>query len=85
MTDALRLFVRGAAIVTLVAMNTRQLAAGRVGAASCVGFLISWLWWINSSKDRPQFRGASIVYALGAGVGTALGFWLAEWLGRATG
>lgn len=80
--EALRLFLRGVAMVTLVAMNTRQIAAGRIGAATCVGFLISWLWWVNSSKDRPQFRGAGIVYASGAAVGTASGYFIAEWLAR---
>jgi hypothetical protein len=70
------------AMVTLVAMNTRQIAAGRIGWATLGGFLISWLWWTNSAKDRPDFRGAGIVYGLGAGVGTALGFYIAEWLGK---
>lgn len=72
-----RVFVRGVAMVTLVACNTRQIAAGHLIGAVGVGFLISWLWWSNSSKDRPQVRGAGIVYGIGAACGTALGYLIA--------
>lgn len=64
-------------MVTLVAMNTRQISTGHIGAACGVGFLISWLWWSNSSKDRPQVRGAGLAYAAGAACGTALGYLIA--------
>lgn len=77
----LRLFLRGMAMVTLVACNTRQISKGHIGAATVVGFCISWLWWSNSSKDRPQFRGAGPTYAAGAAAGTFLGFFIAEYLG----
>jgi len=78
-------------MVTLVACNTRQIAAGHMGGAVVVGFLISWLWWSNSSKDRPQVKGAGLMYAAGAACGTALGYAiagllsgaaLADWWGR---
>ena len=67
-------------MVTLVACNTRQIAAGHLSGAVAVGFLISWLWWSNSSKDRPQVPGAAITYALGAACGTAVGYLIAELL-----
>ena len=78
----LRIFVRGLAMVTLVACNTRQIASGHINGAVVVAVLISWLWWSNSSKDRPQERGAGLVYGIGAGCGTALGYFIAGWLGR---
>lgn len=80
MTIYWRVFLRGLAMVTLVAMNTRQISTGHIEAACGVGFLISWLWWSNSSKDRPQVKGAGLVYALGASCGTALGYVIAGWL-----
>lgn len=80
-TDLARVFVRGFAMVTLVACNTRQIAAGHIGGAIVVGFLISWLWWSNSAKDRPQVKGAAIGYGLGAACGTLAGYLIAEWLG----
>lgn len=64
-------------MVTLVACNTRQIAAGHISGAVVVGFLISWLWWSNSSKDRPQVPGAAISYGLGAACGTAVGYTVA--------
>jgi hypothetical protein len=71
-----RLFARGFIMVALVSANTRQIAAGRYSSAFIVGGLISLVWWSNSSKDRPDFRGAGAVYALGAATGTVLGMFL---------
>lgn len=72
-----RVFLRGLAMVTLVSCNTRQIASGHLSGAIGVAVLISWLWWSNSSKDRPQGRGMGFVYGLGAGCGTALGYFIA--------
>jgi hypothetical protein len=72
-----RIFLRGLAMVTLVSCNTRQLAAGHLSGAVVVGFLISWLWWQNSARTRPDVRGGGIAYALGAACGTALGYTIA--------
>jgi hypothetical protein len=74
------MFLRGCLQVSLVAMNTRQLAKGHIGPAMVVGFLISALWWANSSKDRPAGAGVGCAYALGAACGTGLGYLIAEWL-----
>lgn len=76
-----RIFGRALILVTLVACNTRQLAAGHLGGAASVGFLISLLWWSNSSKDRPHVPYAGIAYGAGGGCGTILGFYLASLIG----
>jgi hypothetical protein len=72
----LSLLGRGYVMVTLVSLNTIQVAHGRHVAAVGVGFLISLVWWSNSSKKREDVRGAGIVYALGAALGTLTGMWL---------
>ena len=77
MKDYGRIFLRGLAMVTLVATNTRQIATGHIHGAIGVGFLISWLWWANSSKGRPDVKGGGIVYGVGAACGTALGYLIA--------
>ncbi len=70
------LFLRGWLMVSLVALNTVQISHGRYVSAAVVGFCISWLWWANSSKGRCDARGAGIVYALGAALGTLTGIWI---------
>lgn len=81
MTPYLAVFGRGWLMVTLVAMNTRQIATGHLSGAVVVGFLISWVWWANSSAKRPDMRGGGIAYGLGAACGTATGYLLASWWG----
>jgi hypothetical protein len=76
----LRTAARGFAMVTLVSMNTRQLSTGHIGAAVVIGFLISLLWYQNSSKDRDNRPLAGVAYAVGAALGTWVGFTLAGWL-----
>lgn len=85
----LRVFIRGLAMVALVACNTRQIASGHIVGAAGVGFLISWLWWSNSSKNRPDARGVGVAYAAGAACGTVAGYlaagqlaMFAEWVTR---
>jgi hypothetical protein len=70
------LFLRGWLMVSLVALNTIQIAHGRTGQAVAVGFCISWLWWTNSSKERCDAKGAGLVYAAGAALGTLTGIWI---------
>jgi hypothetical protein len=71
-----RTFMRGFVLVTLVSMNTRQVASGRYLGAFIVGGLISLVWWSNSSAKRESFTGAGALYAFGAACGTVLGIWL---------
>jgi hypothetical protein len=73
----LRVYLRGLAMVTLVSCNTKQIASGHLSGAIGVGFLISLLWWTNSSKERPEGRWAGLAYACGAACGTALGYGIA--------
>jgi hypothetical protein len=69
-------FLRGFLLVTLVSLNTRQVAGGRYVSAFLVGGLISAVWWSNSSAKREQFTGAGALYAFGAACGTVLGMYL---------
>lgn len=74
----LRILGRGWLLVSLVSMNTVHLAQGHMGPAAAGGFLISWTWWQNSSKDREQAPHAGLVYGVGAGLGTLTGGTLAR-------
>lgn len=68
-------------MVTLVSLNTVQIAHGRMPSAVLVGFCISYLWWTNSSKHRCDAKGAGAVYALGAAAGTLTGMWIGKYWG----
>ena len=70
------LFLRGWLMVSLVSLNGIQLVRERYVSAAIVGFCISFLWWTNSSKHRPDSKWAGTVYALGAAVGTLTGMWI---------
>jgi hypothetical protein len=69
-------FLRGWLMVSLVALNTVQIAHGRTLHAMVVGFCISYLWWGNSSRYRSEARWAGVVYATGAALGTLTGIWI---------
>jgi hypothetical protein len=71
-----RVFLRGFLLVTLVALNTRQIASGNYLGAFTVGGMISIVWWSNSSKTREDVTGAGLAYAFGAACGTVFGMWL---------
>jgi hypothetical protein len=73
----LRLASRGFCIVTLTAMNVRQIAAGHYGPAMVIGFLISVVWWFNARNAAHSAEpGAWFAYAAGAALGTGAGMWL---------
>lgn len=76
MSEYARLAFRGWLLVSLVSLNTVQIAHGRTTGAVAVGFCISLLWWQNSSKHRSDARGAGLVYAIGAALGTLTGLWI---------
>jgi hypothetical protein len=65
-------------MVTLVALNTVQIAHGRFWSAILVGGLISFTWFVNAAvagrTTLPVVR-AALAYASGAMVGTATGMW----------
>jgi hypothetical protein len=74
--EVFSVFIRGWLMVSLVALNTVQVAHGRTMPAVAVGFCISWLWWTNSSKHRSEAKWAAVVYAAGAATGTLTGMWI---------
>lgn len=70
------IFLRGAAIVTLVSLNTRLLADGRLLAIP-VAALLSAVWWLNARTASQVGTGRGMIaYAAGAACGTACGVWL---------
>jgi len=70
------IWLRGLTIVALVSLNTVLLADGRWSAVP-VATLLSAVWWANArSASKIESRIGMVVYALGAGCGTALGLWL---------
>jgi hypothetical protein len=72
----LRLWLRGFVQVSLVACQTAQIARNHFDGAFVVGWLISFVWWSNSSAKREDVKGAGAVYALGAACGTVVGMWV---------
>jgi len=75
-----RIIIRGFLLVTLVSSNTVWLARGDLGFAAAGGFMISSLWWSNSSSTRENVPGAAYAYGFGAGLGTLTGAWIAHWI-----
>lgn len=75
----LRTAAQGWLMVSLVSLNTVQIPAHRVLPAMLVGFLISRLWWSNSSKHRCDGKWAGEAYAVGAALGTMTGMWIGRW------
>jgi uncharacterized protein YebE (UPF0316 family) len=72
------LFLRAFVMVSLVAMNTRQIAHGNYRGAFLCGCLISLVWYLNVGKaSHDQRWQAVLAYALGAGCGTVCGMWIA--------
>ncbi len=75
------LLFRGWLIVTLTALNVSQIASGRFLGAFFCGTAISLVWYLNAgqaSSDRS--KRATLLYGLGAGVGTVTGMWLGRML-----
>lgn len=73
----LLLFARGFLVVSLVAVNTYQLAHEHFLGAFIVGFLISLTWWFNAgTSGRSVDRNDGFFYALGAATGTVTGLFL---------
>jgi hypothetical protein len=80
-TTYCRLWLRGFVQVSLVACQTTQIAHGKYDGAFVVGWLISFVWWWNSSARREDVTGAGAVYALGAACGTVIGMWVGAKVG----
>ena len=59
--------------VSLVCLNTWQIANGKIAGAIFVGFLISLVWCFNIQGIAFSKLSEKITYALGACCGTATG------------
>lgn len=81
MAQRIRTFARGFVLVFLTAINVVQIAGRHWIGMTVIGFCISAVWWSNSSAQRETYRGAGVLYALGAAVGTLCGAALADWWG----
>ena len=64
--------------VTLVALNTWQLANGKVLGAFLVGFLISLVWTSNVRSVVKSEMRVRVSYSVGAAMGTVTGIGLAR-------
>jgi len=76
-TALVQVFMRGVLLVGLVALNTRWIAHSQLPEAFITATVLSYVWWGNSKTAAlSDVRGARFVYAIGAGVGTALSMWI---------
>lgn len=64
--------------VLLVAINTWQIANGKMIGAIIVGFLISLVWSFNIKRIAFADNIDRITYCIGASLGTASGLILAK-------
>jgi uncharacterized membrane-anchored protein len=71
--------LRGALLVTAVALNVSQVSAYNYRHAFVTGALVSLMWWINAGKATSR-KGmdAAFAYSFGAGWGTVAGMWLGK-------
>jgi hypothetical protein len=77
----LSIFARGFIIVAMTATNVGQIAGRHWGGAFCVGFGISFVWWMNArSAARADLAGLRECYALGAASGTVFGMALVRYI-----
>lgn len=72
------LFSTGFLQVVLVAINTYQIANNKLLGALVVGFLISFVWSLNVKRVAFGSTIDRIVYASGAGIGSAAGLLVAN-------
>jgi len=73
-------FVYAWAQVSLIALNTYQVANAHWIGALIVSFLISILWTLNVSRTAFGTARTRIVYALGSMIGTGTGILIASLL-----
>ena len=59
--------------VTLISLNTWQIANKKIVGALIVGFLISLVWTFNVQDISKSTLYVKMLYALGAMLGTATG------------
>ena len=66
--------------VSLVCLNTWQIANGKIAGAIFVGFLISLVWCFNIQGIAFSNLIEKIIYASGACCGTATGLFISRLL-----
>ena len=77
----MQLAARATAQTGLITLNTYQVAHGHQLGIFTVGCLISWLWWANAGHaGRSTDRFDGLVYGLGAGLGSLLGYVIAAFV-----
>ena len=64
--------------VTLICLNTWQIANSKFIGAMIVGFLISLVWTFNVQDISKSCLKSKITYSLGAATGTASGLLLSK-------
>ena len=69
----LKTFCYAWAQVSLVCLNTWQIANGKFTGSIIVGFLISLIWCFNTQRAAFSNLNEKIIYASGACCGTATG------------
>lgn len=77
-THYLALFGTGVLQVSLVAVNTYQIAHEKYLGVMIIGFLISFVWTFNVKKIAFGNNIDRIVYASGAACGSLLGLLIAQ-------
>lgn len=71
-------FLYAYAQVTLIALNTWQIANGKIAGALIVGFLISLAWTFNVRRVAFGDAWTRLIYCTGAMCGTGTGIFLAN-------
>lgn len=64
--------------VTLICLNTWQIANGKIIGAIIVGFFISLVWCFNTQRVAFSNLSDKIIYSCGACLGTASGIKICE-------
>lgn len=64
--------------VSLVCLNTWQIANGKIVGAIFVGFLISFVWCFNIQSIAFSKLSEKVTYSLGACCGTATGLLISQ-------
>lgn len=73
MNKSATLFLTAFVQVLLVALNTYQIAKGKILGSILVGFLISLVWTYNVKRAAFSTNTDRVIYAAGAALGTAAG------------
>jgi hypothetical protein len=78
--NLVELFITGFLQVMFIAMNTVFISKAILIPMVITGFIISIIWTLNVKKVAFGEWLDRIVYALGASVGTAIGFLVANYI-----